>query len=374
MSSRRLYLVASAGFPNYGDELIAAQWLRYLAEHHPDDEVWLDCPSPGSAEVLLGALHPRVRFVDTVFQIAWAAPSEEPWEVADFASRATRFPGVVPRRAAGVDVLQEADVFHLLGGGYINTLWPRHVALVAVGATLAAEFGARAALTGAGLVPSSASAALLQRLTERYAVVDVRDTQSQAMFAGNRATLSGDDVFLGVGPHLYDKRESRPVMLCLQEDLVEGGVSAIAETVLATLAQWRVTGGDVGYVEAMPGHDRRLFELLEPFLPGMRFYPFTELWAHGLPARPGQRWLTTRFHLHLVAATAGASGAVLVVKPGYYDVKHGALIEQGSGWSVLQPGASTKPTRSQITFGLPTSTLVTGKRAVAAEVYAVPSD
>ena len=48
MSGRRIYLVGSTGFPNYGDELVASQWLRYLAEHEPDAEVWLDSPAPGT--------------------------------------------------------------------------------------------------------------------------------------------------------------------------------------------------------------------------------------------------------------------------------------------------------------------------------------
>ncbi|NEA29975.1 polysaccharide pyruvyl transferase family protein [Actinomadura bangladeshensis] len=59
------YLVGTTGFPNYGDELIAAMWLRHLAETAPDVEVWLDCPSPGPAQVLLGDIHLKSRFTDT---------------------------------------------------------------------------------------------------------------------------------------------------------------------------------------------------------------------------------------------------------------------------------------------------------------------
>ena len=34
----RYYVVAPVGHPNYGDELIAASWLRELAETAPDAE------------------------------------------------------------------------------------------------------------------------------------------------------------------------------------------------------------------------------------------------------------------------------------------------------------------------------------------------
>ena len=64
-----LYLVATTGHPNYGDELIAATWLKYLARVTPDSEVWLDCPNPGPSEVLLGHLHPKVRFTDTFWRL-----------------------------------------------------------------------------------------------------------------------------------------------------------------------------------------------------------------------------------------------------------------------------------------------------------------
>ncbi len=86
-------------------------------------------------------------------------------------------------------------------------------------------------------------------------------------------TESGDDVLLGLGPHLFDERESRSVMVCVQSDLVDARVSALAETVVAKLGKWGLNGSQVGYVEAMPGADRRVYDLVEPFLPDTRFYP-----------------------------------------------------------------------------------------------------
>ena len=53
-----IYLVGTSGDPNYGDEFIAAGWLRYLGKARPDTEVWLDCPNPGFASHLFRGLHP----------------------------------------------------------------------------------------------------------------------------------------------------------------------------------------------------------------------------------------------------------------------------------------------------------------------------
>lgn len=330
------YLVGATGFPNYGDELIAAGWLRYLARECPDADVWVDCHTPGNAQLLLGHLHPRVRFVDTLWRVCWEAPSEEPWEVAAFAAHAVDSPGATPRYVAGLELLRNVDVVHLIGGGYINAIWPRHLGLLAAAGAVARRFGARAAMTGAGLIPLvPGSAALLRRLAADFEIFDVRDTASWEELDGVTArSQSGDDVFLNLASELLDTRPSPEAIVCVQSDLVEGDMSWLAEMTLGVLQEWDVRGEAVGYVECIPGSDRKLFDMVEPYLPGIRFYPFAEIWRHGLPARPGQRWLSTRFHPHLVAATAGAWGLAVPVNGDYYDTKHRSLVDLGSGWVI----------------------------------------
>jgi hypothetical protein len=369
MSSRCIYLVASTGFPNYGDELVAKQWLQYLAVHEPDADVWLDSPSPGNSQLLLGHLHPRVRFVDTLFRICWAAPSEDPAEVVDFAAQATREPGVVPRNALGVEVLHTVDVFHILGGGYINALWPRHLAFLSAGSVLHARFDAIAAITGVGLTPSAAPAGMLDELTGTFQVVDVRDAPSRELFSSESVTESGADGLLEIGEQLYDQRESRSVMICAQSDL-DAPVDAIAETIAGTLRKWDVDSSRVGYVECMPGVDRIVFDKLLPDLPEMRFYPFVEVWREGIPARRGQRWLTTRFNAHLVAAAAGAWGVAIRVNEDYYGVKHGSLLDRGSRWTSVAAGEISEEVHGEPGFGSALAGQIEAKQAVAQRIYA----
>ncbi len=371
MSGRRIYLVASSGYPHYGDELIAAQWLRHLASVEPDAEVWLDCPQPGGASVLLGHLHPNVHFTDTLFRLAWAAPSEDVEEVAEFASQGARQPGFgVPHRAAGVELLHTVDVFHVLGGGYINSIWPRHLGLLAAGGVLA-ELGKRVVATGLSLVPGEGYGALLDRLTAGYQFVDVSDSASRALLSGGNVSETGDDVLLDLGEKVYDQRETRSVMMSFQSDWVEskGGVQALAESAIATAKAWGVDGSKIGYVEAIPGQDRVAFDLIEPELPGIRFYPFTEVWRDGLPARRGQRWLTTRTHLHLVAAASGAWGVAFPVKEGYYDVQHEDLIARGSRWVMGTPGEAAPQSHGDHGFGRSLEPLVSAKQELAGRIY-----
>ena len=176
----------------------------------------------------------------------------------------------------------------------------------------------------------------MQQVLDGYAVVDVRDQMSRGIAADQLATVTGDDVLLDLDDDSYDRRDSRSVMVCAQSDHVDAGVEAVAQTVVGTLEKWGVDGSQVGYVETMPGEDRRVFELIESSLADIWFYPFVEVWRDGFPARRGQRWITTRYHAHLLAAAAQAWGVAVPVKSGYNDVEHASLAES-TGWEVAEP-------------------------------------
>ncbi len=333
-----LYLVGTTGHPNYGDELIAATWLKYLARVAPNSEVWLDCPNPGPSEVLLGHLHPRVRFTDTFWRLCWEAPSEGPWEVASFVQHAINDPGLAPRWVAGIELATRADTVHIIGGGYINAIWPRHIGLMAATVAAVRRSGGRAVMTGQGLWPIAENAhSLLRNLAGQFDVIDVRDQPTTELLdtVGQVAT-TGDDMFFGIEPELYRSDDLREIMVCLQSDMLDVTVPAMAGFLLDTLREWGVPAEQVGIVEGIPRVDREVFGLVEHDLPGARFYAFSEIMDYGLPAAPGQRWLSTRFHIHLMAAATGAQGVAVSINSGYYTNKHRSLIERGSGWMLSE--------------------------------------
>lgn len=328
------YLVAPVGHPNYGDELITASWLRHLAETAPDADVWVDTHSPGPAAVLLDGLHPRAKFTDTLWRLCWEAP-EDPWQAAAWVREAVNNPGMMPRLHHGIELLASVDVVHVVGGGYINKLWPKQIGLLAGAAAAVERSGGRAAMTGQGLLPASDDVApLLRALADRFEVVEVRDDASAELLD---VPVGLDDAFIGIGPHLYEDTEDVPeVMLCLQSDLVEVGVGKLAGAVLSMLRAWKIPPEKIGVIEGVPRVDREVFALFERELPGARFYPFSHIWAHGLPVSPGQTWISTRFHLHMLAAAAGASGVAVSIHPDYYATKHRSLAALGSNWTLLE--------------------------------------
>lgn len=334
----KLYLVATTGHPNYGDELIAATWLKYLAEVAPHSEVWVDCPNPGPSEVLLGHLHPHARFTDTLWRLSWEAPSDEPWEVASFVQHAMINPGLAPHWVAGIELAASADLVHVIGGGFINGIWPRHFGLLAGAVAAVRRSGGRAVMTGQGLWPVPDEARpLLRNLASQFELIDVRDEPSaELLSSAGQLTATGDDMFFGIEPGQYRTDDLREVMVCLQSDLLDVTVPAMAGFLLDTLRAWDVRPEQVGIVEGIPRVDREVFALVEHDLPGARFYAFSEIMETGLPAAAGQRWLSSRFHMHLMAAAAGAHGVAVSINSGYYTNKHRSLIERGSGWGISE--------------------------------------
>lgn len=78
---------------------------------------------------------------------------------------------------------------------------------------------------------------------------------------------------------------------------------------------------------------------------GAEFHPFRDIWRNGLPSAPGQTWISSRYHLHLAAAAAGATGLAVSVSRGYYTTKHRSLIDLGSGWTSFDAEAGGTPDR-----------------------------
>lgn len=381
-----VYLVAPAGNPNHGDEQLLAGWLRFLRHRLPGRPVVVDCHTPGQAAVLHHSEHPDVLFTDTLWRLAGQRAEVGAAAAVEFARRAVAELGTDPAVDSGIDLARSASVVHLIGGGYVNDQWPHHLGVAAGAGELGRLSGARVVATGQGLLPCG-DPALLADALRGYDLVTVRDSGSLALLAGSGVPVRhvGDDGWLALsapgdldavtgGRHLIDHPvysadadACRDVILCAQSDLTDP--VAVADTVARVLADWAVPGERVSVVEAIPGGDRVVWDLVcararaavgggagsdgdddevghalaDLQLQRARFVSFREVWAGGLPARPGQVWLTTRFHPHLFAAARGASGVAVRTGSAYYDVKHGALADAGSPWASVGVGDRCLP-------------------------------
>jgi hypothetical protein len=369
MTAGSIYLIAPAGHPNFGDEFIAAAWLRHLAKNEPNVDVYLDCPQPGTAQVLFEGLHPRLRVTNTLWRAVADSSSLPPAEMGARVASLVRGLGS-PQYDLGLLKLREARSLHLLGGGYINSMWPQHYGLIQGMQAVHELTGATLFATGLGLMPTLIEPSIDgHELFHNFEYASARDAESARTF-GLRHGL--DDAFLGVSEENGRNAGARnSLCVCIQNDTADDDHLATVSAFVRTSVQAAVDAGrNVHYFEAIPGSDRTAYELLADLIPESNFVPFVDTWQNGLFLSPGQQWLTTRFHFHLLAAAAGATGISVEAKAGYYDVKHKSVRDLGSGWAHVVDGVES------IVAGPNTLTgkldrLVQQKQAEASKLYPV---
>ncbi|KFI59373.1 polysaccharide pyruvyl transferase family protein [Bifidobacterium gallicum] len=355
------YLIAEAGFPNYGDELIAREWLRYLAWLHPETPVIMDCMHAGSAAALLYGQHPQLTVVDTVARLSVENVhvdksdnlSAEPVQpIADHILRALDDDGMAAQVAAGIRLIQRSmRGMHVLGGGYLNSMWPANLARLAA-PLWAASHGLPAMVTGTGILPlEDKDLDFVRQVVDAVQLFSCRDALSaQALGTdADNVRVAPDDCFVNglEGVYHRDPASLPDVMVCVQNDLVDGKQSVV-DTMVRTLQAWGVEpGARVGVVECIPYEVGDVLAAVAQAGWTPVLFPMQLLLEDGFPAREGQRWLSTRYHPHLLAAAVGASGSYMVVKPGYYDVKHDAVLRMGSHWTPIAIGADVIPEPGQ---------------------------
>lgn len=364
-----IYLIGTAGNPHYGDEVITATWLRYYADHFPDAEVWLDTPRPGQTAVLHGGSHPHLRCVDTLFHACWNAPTDLPEDALGFGAEVIQRPGMLAREATGFSSAKRADLVHILGGGYVNAVWPRHLTLLGAASAIGERSGARTAMTGAGFTPMTPEmGSALREVASTFDVVDARDQASADLLgdAVTQATMTSDDAFLDLQRQPIDRRTHAKLVVEIQSDLIDVPIESLAGQALRLLESWQATGADILVLESLPPGDLAVLPLIQERYPGATVLPFEPLWANGLPVSARQGWITTRFHSHLMAAAAGAWGVALGGSE-MIIAQHHSLIDLGSEWTVLDnPAADAPPGHpSSEPFSGNFAAIVGAKRSVA---------
>lgn len=385
------YLIAEPGYPNYGDEIIAAEWLRYLAKIDPHTPVIIDCMRPGPSTALLRKQHPHVTVTDTIARLTIENPVADGNAAADVPVQdvaativaALEDEGRAARLASGIRLLnRDVATIHVLGGGYMNSPWVANLARLA-----APQWGMRHGIpsigTGVGIVPLyPRDQQYVRDVAQSMVAFTCRDEKSVRAIDptghANIVALAPDDCFVNGLSGLYDGRRgagfaasghpdgmremaegqrAHPdwpasgsgvergmlprTMLCIQKDFVEDQ-QALFHHVIAVLEAWQVDKEKetLGIVECIPYECLELIAFLNEAGYRTELFPTQVLIDDGFPAAPGQRWLSTRYHPHLLAAAVGASGCYLSVRPGYYDVKHEAVLRMGSRWnetSIEQP-------------------------------------
>jgi hypothetical protein len=375
------YLIGSAGVPNYGDELIMRLWLNYLRLSDPKRPVWIDVQDPGVAAVLLAGDHPQLHTTDTLWRTAAKIGALPPEEWTGIVERFIRHRGT-PRADAGLELLAEAGSVQLVGGGYLNSMWSVNLVLPLLAAESGRAFGHALFGSGLGLLPlSDEDRTLLSGAFCDFDSAECRDAAELAPRIPGGVLYGTDDALLGFHPKLSGlwrnaRREPAPkYMLALQGDMHAGLASRdeALETALAELRRAGWAGEPLGVVEAIPPDDAWVLPVLAERGVEVVFYPFIDLWRNGLPIQPGQYWVSTRFHFHLLVAGSGVNGTALAISEDYYLPKHKSLSILGTGWRLVDRlGGVVEAGNPAVTkaFSLRAPSLAAAKWAQADRIYA----
>ncbi len=281
-------------------------------------------------------------------------------------------------RSPGYGGLERVDLVHILGGGYINGIWPHHLALVGAARKIASRYGARVAMTGAGLIPlAEGSGDALGSAISQFDVVDVRDEASYSAIRTKvpRATLTADDALLSLGGTPSRAAHGSPrTMLCIQSDHIERPLTEIADYVVRTLQAW---GADTptSHARRMSATRRQRGDAAPgtPSPGACSCFRSQICGSRGClptPASVGSApdSIPTCSLLPLVPG-----GVAIPVSKDYYRTKHESLVKLGSGWALADD--LTEPVRPPKTamspFGGRLSALRAEKRKVAQQVTAL---
>ncbi|WP_110589644.1 polysaccharide pyruvyl transferase family protein [Microbacterium suaedae] len=325
-----ILLVGGGGIPNYGDELIINNWLKWYHDSGLIDNQSMIVEGYRSSVLrnMFADRFPRARWSHTIREARVKHRSLDFWGALARGlnvANSTDDAGQHSFREAS-----EASLMHIHGGGYINGKWPSHAFVLGLASAAREKSDTRAITTGIGISPlaepDTDQRKILDRAIESFDFVEVRDVWSYEYL---RRNLSGDrpnKIVLGLDDAFLYRVEStgqdhRTLHLALRDDpQADSIIERLTNKFVGSFDRhlfWVCKHTDAGaYVKV--ANRFRLFELAGT----------TQL-VEDPRLGPNDTLITERFHPHLQAARSGASG-VYWSGSEYYDTKHGSLVDLGS--------------------------------------------
>jgi len=345
-------LIGAVGGPNFGDEVILASWIKRIREFDSCSVIICDgYNSDNVAKFVDGDVY-TLKPDESLWACTYSAVSEH---VNDSSNSWDEIQASFydPNRAWKVINCVEAvkrhniDQIHIIGGGYLNELWPANYIILLLARIIAWQSGARIIATGLGLIPTKQDdVSGLVGILSTFDSVDVRDVESYDLLkrlAPGQISFSGDDALLFVNNGRVDYPlqilDAPALVICLQNDLFPGDAAAAGLFSTSAMELLKSYGiNNIIYAAAMAADVREPSEALRCQLESNGFCVSLldpkQLTEDGFPVSIGGLTITSRYHPHLLAALSGFRGVALSAT-GYYDTKHQAVRNMGSKWPVL---------------------------------------
>lgn len=334
----KVFLLGGAGVPNYGDELIVQAWLEWYTHDLglPGRSVTVSGSHKIVLEKLFGDAYPSVRFSQSVREVRWRK------DITFYESVAHGY-GFLddPENARSLldKELRGTTVFHLHGGGYLNTRWPTHGFMLGIALWAKENLGCKLVGTGLGLGPMPGpdpDDEITHRAFRAFDILEVRDEWSYDFVKNNKlhddVVLGFDDAF--VQPLRPKRRKGSTLHLSLRHDEAGRKISRwIPQEFVESFDHhvfWSCTGQDAGAYADLT-----------------KRFPYFEIASNPrllfeLPVSNKDFMVAQRFHPHLVGARLGMQG-IFRTGSDYYDIKHGLVTELGSPFTQEAMGDLKQP-------------------------------
>lgn len=328
----KIFLLGGAAVPNYGDELIVKNWLRWYIEGcgvNPQNVT-----ISGSSTDVMKWLHTErfsgfqasSRIRENRFKF-----SHEDFYDSVRSGIEFMFGESVESEKLRAE-MRNSDIIHLHGGGYLNDKWPTHGFLLGVAYAAKKKFNSRLVGTGLGLGPlpdgNEETQIFIKELFSSFSILEVRDSWSFEYLQNkgiDNVELGLDDAFLY--PVDIERTEGKSLHISIRGDNP-------GKLIASRLPESVVNSFDNHYYWACTPDDVQSYIELSKRFPYFSLLDVRSLLGK-IPTGDSNFMITQRFHPHLMGARLDMMG---VYRSGssYYDVKHGSLIDLGSSFEDIE--------------------------------------
>lgn len=327
-------LIGGSGGPNYGDELMVKGWIDHLASSH---NLRVEVNVKENAENFHSSK--EVTFSDDLKKIAKAYTNLSFWEQVVRGFNFFLRGGEENYKNIDFSFLEDLEVVHLHGGGYLNKNAPANGFLLGFcGAVKERNKNVKVIATGIGIMPNDIpkgnKAKVANEVFGKFDGFEVRDHESFAFLRkatsfDNEAVLMGlDDSFLMKRCSVINQVETKKSPT-LYLSFAKHNISSFSSEYWKELQEEASRFDDVAFWECYPWKDKEVFSYLKDKISSVRLASAKNIVYGGEGFSRHDFLITNRFHPHLVSSRIGMDGFYYVSNE-YYDVKHNSVISSGS--------------------------------------------
>ena len=297
-----IILSGGSGAPNYGDELILQQWIRYITTKYPLADLHVQGTSvKGLASSVKVAKNSNKPTYSTSL-LSYALEEKNLSFFEQFLRGKRYIEHQVFRKDPKTQSYQEkferCDVFHLHGGGYMNSFWPAFGFLFGVGAALKKCYNAKFVCTGIGVTPltvkSKKEHELLKMILNSSDLFGVRDPFGVS-FLSEKTHIAPfadiDDAFLEdvkVNPDLIN---SSTFHISTYSSILKKDKS-----ILETIQRKAEKHESLCIWECCPTVDKEAIETIKKLGFNNKVISIESLLADGIPFGKNHKLFTIRYH------------------------------------------------------------------------------